>query len=166
MKRPSLVAMTALAVSGCDIVGHVPQDERANVEAFVGGCSGANRVYALFVSVDVTMSSDDQVAIQWFLSTSSSNNVQFRPNLDCGLWSGGFGSNGGGLDLVPDPGQGTPDYAFCVRGDGPPREIVTLRGTATLPATASSTDSLLPEFDVSTLVDGTSAQPQRPSCVN
>ena len=150
--------MIALAASGCDIVGNVPDDLQPTLESIGSNCTGANRRFGVSASFDVTVAEGDEVHIRWnFSSTTTFTAGTLRPILDCGYWVGAFDfDQSSGEDfLVPDPNA---DYneAVCTRVDGPPRQIVTLRGNVGLPTRASQNELIAGSIDITTCryVDG------------
>ncbi|HEY4175736.1 MAG TPA: hypothetical protein VGM90_02830 [Kofleriaceae bacterium] len=159
MNRLGLVAIVVCA-SACDIVGNVPADVTPTVDAFQAACTGTNPSYGVVVKIDASVSEGDEVHIRWSLmSRFAFRPATFRPVLDCGAWTGRFdeGFNSGELvDVSPDP-HASYNEAVCARLDGPPRQIVTLRGAAVLPANSSTNDTLDVRFDVSPCTPGESS---------
>ncbi|HEY4055462.1 MAG TPA: hypothetical protein VGM39_02600 [Kofleriaceae bacterium] len=143
-----------IALAGCDIVGNDPGNQTAHIDVIQAGCAGANRTYDVYFRVDATLSTGDGITLDWFIQSSFSD-ATFAPTIDCGWWSGG---------LTYNDATGAPDTAFCVRGSGPPRQIVTLTGVATLD-TSNHNNQLFPEVTVTPDLAGTS-QTQQATCAN
>lgn len=145
MSRLSLLAIVVCA-SACDIVGDLPENVGADVDAFQSGCSGRNPRYNVFVRVDATLDKRDELEMFWNFGSQQGANVVFQPTtLDCGWWSGGVTYQNDTDGIGNGSGQ-EPVSAHCTRGSGPPRQIIMLAGTATL-RDNSSGDVLIGSFE-------------------